>query len=124
MKVLLADDEISTVDKYSSHLRRKYTNVYSAYDGLSAYRVYKQMNPDVIILDLHLPQLSGLELLKRIRKEDKKTIIVILSAFSEKNMIEEALMNHVYKYVIKPISRSELKEVLEKIEIEILKGEL
>jgi two-component system, OmpR family, response regulator VanR len=118
LKILLADDETDVTDRYASYLKRSYKDVYTAYDGLEAYRIYMEKSPDVAILDLQMPGLTGLEILQRIRKKDKTTQVIILSAHSEKSMIEEAMHSHIYEYVVKPITRGELKEMLEKLKIQ------
>ena len=115
LSILFADDEATVTDKYACYLRGHYKNVYKAYDGLEAYRLYHAKKPDVIILDLYLPLLTGIELLKRIRENDNHTIVIVLSAFSQKSMIE-AISSHIYDYIIKPISRGDLKEMLGEID--------
>jgi len=116
LKILLVDDEKDTIDKYVKHLKRKYTNVYSSYDGLDAYKIYKEKSPDVMILDLHLPKLSGIDLLRRIRKTDNDTEVIICSAFSEDCFLQKAKELGVVKYFIKPFSREELNSALLEVE--------
>ena len=112
LKILLVDDEKDINDKYTKHLQRKYTNVYSSYDGLEAYEIYKDISPDVIILDLNLPKLSGVDLLSRIRKTDKETKVIICSAYSDDIYLKKATELGIMNYFIKPISREELNDAL------------
>ncbi|MEA3354292.1 MAG: response regulator [Campylobacterota bacterium] len=112
LTILLVDDEKDITDKYAKHLKRKYSNVYSSYDGLDAYKIYKDISPDIIILDLHLPKLSGIDLLRRIRKTDNKTEVIICSAFSEDCFLQKAKELGVVKYFVKPFSREELNSTL------------
>jgi len=123
LKILLVDDEKDTIDKYAKHLKRKYTNVYLSYDGLDAYKIYNEISPDVIILDLHLPRLSGIDLLRRIRKTDNKTEVIIYSAFSEDYFLEKARGLGVVKYFIKPFSREELNSALIDVQEDIKERE-
>lgn len=121
MKILIIDDEKEATDRLADYIRSLDYSVLVAYDGLDGYKLYKEMAPELVILDLNLPIMDGLDILKRIRKEDKETQVVILSAHSEKEWIEEAMANRVSKYMIKPIKRGNLKDMLKKLENQIKK---
>jgi len=112
LKILLVDDEKDTIDKYAKHLKRKYTNVYSSYDGLDAYKIYKEISPDVLVLDIHLPTMDGIDILRRIRKNDLDTKIIMITAHSEDHLKNKAVALGANSYLIKPVSRYELKEAL------------
>ena len=116
MKILIVDDEKEATDRLAEYMRSLHHSILVANDGLEGYKLYKDMAPDLVILDLNLPILNGIDILKRIRKEDKETQVVILSAHSEKEWIEKAMANHISKYIIKPIRRGDLKEMLIKVQ--------
>jgi len=112
LKILFVDDEKDTTDKYAKHLKRKYTNVYTSYDGLDAYKIYKEISPDVLVLDIYLPTMDGIDILRCIRKNDLNTKIIMITAHSEDRFKTKAVELGVNKYLVKPVLRSELKEAL------------
>ena len=115
------DDEIIRQNAVE-YLNNYCKEVFQAKDGQEALAVYKDKKPDVIISDIEMPKLNGLEMAKQIRKEDKKTPIIIATAFTEQNYLLEAVELQLIKYITKPISSKKLKEalalVLEHLEID------
>ena len=106
------DDEIirqNAVEYLSNYCQE----VFSAKDGQEALLVYKDKKPNIIITDIEMPRLNGLEMAKHIRKEDKKTPIIIATAFTEKEYLLQAVELQLIKYITKPISSKKLKEALE-----------
>ena len=86
--------------------------VFQAKDGEEALLIYKAKKPDVIISDIEMPQLNGLEMAKQIRKTDKTTPIIIATAFTDQNYLLDAVELQLIKYITKPISSKKLKEAL------------
>jgi len=115
IKILFIDDQEDVAQKYYDHLKRRYPNVYKAFSGEEAYEIFKKVKPHIIFLDIDLPKISGLELLKIIRKTDNETSIVVLSSYSKATIISEAKKNNIYDYIIKPITRGELHKIIEDI---------
>jgi len=83
MKILVVDDDAFIVEAYSRKLRQSGFEVESAGDGLAAKKLLPQMKPEIVVLDLMLPQMNGFELLKYVRgqAELKETRVVVLSNF-------------------------------------------
>ncbi len=121
LKILIADDESALLKKYEIYLQKYFGEVFTAKDGLEAYLVYNDKSPHIVLLDVNMPRLNGLEVLKKIRQKDTKTEVVILSGHNEKERILEAIHHGISGYFIKPIGREELKGILAKI-IENLKS--
>lgn len=111
-RILFADDEESIRDSYSEVLGAYFKEVIEAKDGKEAYDRYIERTPDIVLLDVRMPIMTGLEVAAKIRQTDKKTKIIIVSAFSEKEMLLEACELHLMKYIIKPITFSQLDVVL------------
>ena len=111
--VLFIEDEVEIRDNYTRYLKRRFTHVYEASDGESGYELYKSKKPEIIILDINLPKMSGLELLRKIRLNDEKTKVIMLTAFSDTKSLLDAVELKLVKYLIKPVTRSELKSALE-----------
>ena len=112
ISILIAEDEKQLLNSMVEYLELFFENVYTAEDGLSAYEIYKNQKPDVIITDINMPRLDGLSMIEKIRKNDLQTKIIITTAHSEKEKLMQAIELHLVKYLIKPIQSDELKELL------------
>jgi DNA-binding response OmpR family regulator len=105
------DDEIirqNAVEYLSSYFKE----VFQAEDGRIALEIYKNKKPNIIISDIKMPKLNGLEMAKEIRKNDKETPIIIATAFTDTDYLLEAVELQLIKYITKPISSKKLKEAL------------
>lgn len=122
--ILFVEDEELIRKNYVSYLKRYYQNVYEASDGEEAYEVYKIKKPDILIVDINLPKLSGLELLSKIRESDFNTKAIVLTAHSDMNYLLKAAELKLTKYLIKPVDRIQLKEALNLVNLEIDKFEI
>jgi DNA-binding response OmpR family regulator len=111
--VLFVEDEKEIRDNYSRYLKRHFLNVYEAVDGEDGYKIYKEKKPEIMIIDINLPKLNGIELLKRIRQTDQITKAIMLTAYSDMKFLLDAIELKLVKYLIKPITRSELKDALD-----------
>ncbi|MEA1915169.1 MAG: response regulator, partial [Campylobacterota bacterium] len=110
--ILYAEDENQTRLNYTNYLERYFKKVYSVSNGQDAFDTYKEQQPDILLLDINMPKLNGLEVAKKIRLDDKITRIIILTAHVEQDKLLFAAELNLTKYLPKPISRSELKDAL------------
>jgi two-component system, OmpR family, alkaline phosphatase synthesis response regulator PhoP len=106
-KILVVDDEASIVNLLTSYLKADGYEVYTASDGLAALKAAKAFKPDVIILDLMLPGLDGLEVLSRLRRESYVYVILLTARTEEIDKIV-GLSVGADDYVTKPFSPREL----------------
>ena len=113
LKILYIDDEEFIRDDAVEYLSFYCDNVFQASDGLDGLEKYKQIKPDIIITDIKMPKLNGIEMIKQIRKNDKKTKIIIATAFLETSYLIEAIELGLIKYLVKPIMEDTLLPVLE-----------
>ncbi|KAA3617170.1 MAG: response regulator [Calditrichaeota bacterium] len=103
MSVLVVDDEehiTNTVDKYLSH--EKY-QVFVAGNGLEALEIYKSQSPRIIITDILMPGMDGLELLSTIRETDDETEVIVLTGHGDMSIAVKALKNKASEFLIKPV---------------------
>lgn len=118
--VVIADDEpITRMDLTEILSEAGYNVVGEASDGFDAVEICRKLKPDLILMDIKMPLLDGLKASKIINNENLAGCIVLLTAYSGKNFIEEAKMAGVMGYVVKPINENSL---LPAIEIAISKG--
>ncbi len=115
MSVLLVEDEVSILEKYQIFLESYCGTVYTAINGEEAYKIYEEHKPQVIITDLYMPNLNGIELAKKIRKEDNRTFLIALTAYSDRETLLNVVDLHFSSYLTKPVSRTGLLESLLKV---------
>lgn len=102
-KILVVDDEEKIVDVVKSYLEHSGFKVYCAYSGKKALEIFKNINPSLVILDLMLPDLSGEEICKLLRKESRVPIIMLTAKVEEDNILN-GLDIGADDYVTKPFS--------------------
>lgn len=112
LTILYAEDEIETRKNYGNYLKRNFKEVFIATNGQEALELYIKYKPNIMLLDINMPFINGLELTKKIRENDKKTRIIILTAHLEQDKLLFAAELNLTKYLPKPISRNKLKEAL------------
>ena len=111
--ILFIEDETKLRENYVQYLKRYFKNVYEAQDGEEAYTIYKEKKPDILIVDINIPKLNGLDLLKKIRENDYVTKAIVLTAHSDVDFLLQATSLKLTKYLVKPITRQELHEALD-----------
>ncbi len=90
-RVLYAEDDIGVRKNVAEMLTLLFKEVYVACDGKEAYKLFEENLPDIVITDIKMPRLSGIELAKKIRKKYEKTQILIISAHTEVDYMLEAV---------------------------------
>ncbi len=112
--VLYAEDEAGVRQNISEMLELFFKNVYLAKNGIEAYELFLEKKPDLIITDIKMPHLDGIELSKKIRKKDSKAQILIISAHTEVDYMLAAVELSLVRYIIKPITETKLVDALDK----------
>ena len=135
-KILLIDDEKSILDSLSSILKDEGFDVVKAIDGQEGLRMFEQEKPQVVFLDIWMPEMDGLQVLKLIRERDKDAIVIVMSGHGTISTAVEAVKMGAYDFLEKPLSidkvlevvmrslagERERKEPQEEVRIEISKG--
>jgi len=111
-KLLIVDDDETIVEIVANILDDRF-QIYTAYDGLKAYDVYKKHSPSIIISDIAMPNMDGIELIKKIRVDDHNTKAIILTSHSEINYLLKSNSLKLTKYCLKPIEKDELLEAVD-----------
>ncbi len=112
LRILYIDDEKAIRDNAIEYLSFYCDEVYGAQDGLDGFEEYKRLKPDIIITDIKMPKLNGLEMVERIREKDSNTKIIIATAFLETSYLLQALELGLIKYLVKPITADKILPVL------------
>ncbi|MEZ0536448.1 response regulator [Caldicellulosiruptoraceae bacterium PP1] len=123
IKVLIVDDEKlirEGLKKIIEKIDDKFVIVGEAKNGLDALEKINQSQPDIAIIDIKMPIMDGLELLKRINQENLKVKMIILSGHDEFAYAKIAIENGAKAYILKPFEKSELTETLNRLYSEIV----
>lgn len=116
LTLLYVEDEITTLLIYEKYFKNKFKALYTARDSVKALEIYEKNKPDVIILDINIPGINGLELAKCIKKINNNSKIIMLTARNDKETLLEAIELNLLTYLEKPLNRIKMKNLLEKIE--------
>ncbi len=108
MNILIVDDEDVLQDVLSSLLRKEGYSTTSATTGKQALESLAQEEFDLVLLDLMLPDTSGLDVLKAIRREDPEQVVVVITAFSSIEGAIQAMREGAFSYIPKPFKNEEV----------------
>lgn len=110
--ILYVEDELEVKKDMEEYLNAYFKTLYSASDGKLALELYYRHRPDVLLLDIGIPTISGLDLAKEIRQKDDKVKIIMLTAHSDTKRLLAATELKLTKYLVKPFSPKSFKETL------------
>jgi len=118
--VLYAEDEYGIRKNITEILNNFFQRVTSVDDGLKALNEFKTNDYDMLIFDISMPNLDGIETIKKIRKVNKKIPIIIISAYTEQEYLWRAIELKITKYLKKPYNRKSLTTALEAAALELV----
>lgn len=111
--ILLVEDEENLRNSFAKVLLLYVGQIYTASDGEEAFAIYKSKHPDIIITDIKMPKLNGLELIKKIRHENLDIPIIVTSAYTDQDFLLESIKLSLVEYIVKPIKERDLTRLLE-----------
>ncbi|MBP9566349.1 MAG: response regulator, partial [Sulfurospirillum sp.] len=114
LKVLLVEDEEKVREYIAKSLRYIVSEVQEASNGKEALKILDTFSPDIIITDLEMPVMNGVEFIKTLRKRDKNICIAVLTAHSTNEYLINLVDMHIEQFIIKPINFDKMIVVLEK----------
>jgi len=124
MKILIVDDEVNLLQSLGDVLRSKGFMVGTARNGLEALDRLKKRFFDLIIADLKMPRMGGMELLRVVRERYPQTTVVILTGYGTVKSAVDAIKRGAYDYLVKPFVPDEILLIIQKVvEEEILREE-
>ncbi len=112
--ILYVEDEEAVRKSAVEYLSRVAKEVLEAKDGKEAIGMWKEHKPDIIITDINMPKLGGLDMASYIRVHDKDVQIIIATAHSDTDYLLKAVELQLVKYIIKPITKDKLVGALQK----------
>ncbi|MDO4294258.1 MAG: response regulator [Eubacteriales bacterium] len=116
-KVVIADDEVWIgfgIKKLIHKSGKPFLVEGEAPNGIRAYELVREIRPDLLITDIRMPGLTGLELMRRLRQEGFSTSVVIISGYAEFEYAREALQLGAFDYLLKPVEEESLYAILDR----------
>lgn len=111
-RVLYVDDEVINLELFKINFRNEF-EIFTADSAQKGLEILKDEEIGVIITDLKMPQMNGIELIERIKKENPEKICILLTAFMETDVMLKAINEElVYRYIMKPWKKDELLEII------------
>ncbi|MCD4736993.1 MAG: response regulator [Bacteroidales bacterium] len=120
ISILYVEDEHVLRLIYVRTLERIVSNLYVAENGLEGLRLYEEKKPDLVITDIMMPVMNGLDMIDRIRKKNRHVRFVILSAYSETQYFIDAIKMGVNSFLIKPVETKKLTDLITELSNSIL----
>jgi len=108
MKILYVEDEAEAREALSKYLKRHLGKIFTAVDGLDGFNVFKEQRPDLVIVDLYMPNMDGLEMIREIKKISPDVYVIITTAVDDVEIILKSVDIGINKYLLKPIDPVEL----------------
>lgn len=111
-KILIVDDNVNICHLLKSFLEEMGHNIIVSHNGMDTLEKVKKLKPDVILLDITMEGIGGMEVLSRIRLFDKHIIIIMVSGFEDKALCKKAMENGADEYITKPFDFDHLHECI------------
>jgi len=111
-KVLIIDDEKDILDSLSSILEDEGFQVFKATDGKEGLSLFEREKPKIVLLDIWMPELDGIQVLKRIKKKKEEAIVIVISGHGTISTAVEAVKMGAYDFLEKPLSIEKILEVI------------
>jgi signal transduction histidine kinase len=112
VKILYVEDDEDVMDGALKFLKRRFTTVYSALNGKEGLEVFKEKNPDIVITDIQMPVMDGLQMAEEIKKISNDTPVIITTAFSDVPYLMKAIELEIDGYIQKPIRHENLFDTI------------
>jgi len=113
--VLYVEDELDVLKNISTLLNSFFYKFYTASDGLSALELYDKRHIDLLLVDIELPKMNGIELIKEIRAIDQEVMIIVISAYTKTDYLLESVELGLSKYIVKPLTSKKIHALLDTV---------
>jgi len=114
LNILFAEDEEILRDSMKTTLTKLFKNVFVAKNGQEAFEIYKKESIDIILTDINMPIMSGIELISQIQKLNQKPAIIVLSAHDESRLLKTLINMEISSFLNKPVEKEALIKILYK----------
>ncbi|MBI5180830.1 MAG: sigma-54-dependent Fis family transcriptional regulator, partial [Nitrospirae bacterium] len=115
IKILVVDDDPDILDLITDRLSAKGFSVIKASNGADALNAIRREDPTIVFLDLQMPKVSGLDVLRTIKMEGLNATVVVISAFGTLENAVEAMKEGAYDFIVKPFDPAHIEVVINKV---------
>jgi diguanylate cyclase (GGDEF)-like protein len=120
ISILYVEDESAIREGYARALQRISKNVHMAENGAEGLELYKKYRPDIIVSDIRMPQMDGIDMVKAIKRIDPECAFIFTTAYNDSNYMLEALELQANGYLQKPVQKKMLQDKIVKLAQNIL----
>ncbi|MBS4219010.1 response regulator [Bacillus sp. FJAT-49711] len=113
-KVLIVDDQAGVRSLLCAVLQSEECQIYEAANGPQALYMISQYIPDFVLLDIRIPGMDGIEILKRIKETNSNICVTIMTAYSDENLIKQALEFGAFSCLSKPFDIEEVRTLIKR----------
>lgn len=115
LSLLYAEDDTVIRQAYTNYFKTLFQTVYEACDGREAYKLFSEYKPDILLFDINMPYINGLDLTEKIREIDTNVKIIILTAHLDESKLLQAIPLGLDAYLQKPVKKKDLNDILLKV---------
>ncbi len=113
VSILYCEDELIVMKSISKLIERKVETVYTAMDGVEGMSKFKEYNPQIVITDIRMPNLSGLDMIQQMREINPDCRFIIVSAYGQTDYFQRAIDIGVHGFLLKPLNKDKLYRMIE-----------
>ena len=113
-KLLIVDDEIDIREFAKNFFKKRNVHVYTSSGGKEALEIIEAEKPDLVLLDVRMEEMTGIEVLRALREKNKDTKVIMVTGVEEAEVIREAGELGVVTYIHKPLVLDELEKIVMK----------
>jgi DNA-binding response OmpR family regulator len=110
--ILFVEDEQDVRQNIAHHLSRYFKKIYLVDDGTKALDLFYEYHPDIIVTDIEIAGIDGVELINSIREYDKDVPIIVMTECYEKETLLKLVSLHLFEYIVKPVTYDKLIDLL------------
>ncbi|ATW26002.1 response regulator [Candidatus Formimonas warabiya] len=110
--ILIVDDQLGVRRLLFEALKDEFMAVYTAGSGIEAIEQVQECNPDLVVMDMKMPRMNGLEVLKTLRQMKYDNPVIMMTAYGELEIVSEAAKMGVKKHITKPFDLKELRVLI------------
>lgn len=114
LKILILDDEVRITEKLKYHLEKRSFKVYTANTPNQGFALLEQEKPEILILDVMLPGMNGLDMLKQIKVDFPSTEVIMISGYGDMDMVIEAMRKGASDFIRKPFQVMDIQVAVER----------